>query len=512
MTIEIQTRYGKVAGVREDGLEVFRGIPYAKPPVGPLRFRAPEPPEPWSGLRDASAFGGSAPQNKLALDALPGMDVGPQSEDCLYLNVWTPATDDARRPVMVWIHGGAFVIGSGSQVLYEGSALAKRGDVVVVTINYRLGALGFLHLNDLCGEEVGASPNAGILDQIAALGWVRDHVAHFGGDPENVTIFGESAGGMSVGTLLAAPAARGLFRRAIPQSGAGHHAHTRAVASSVAERFLGELGIAPADAASLREVPVQRILEAQERLMLSAQQDPFEGPGLTLGPVADGHDLPERPIERIRQGSADGVDVLIGSTRDEWKLFAPMDVPLWSLDASGLRARMEHRVPGRDEGGTPFAARLVEAYGKAREGRADTTPRDLFLALETDRMFRLPAVRLAEAQAARGGNVYAYLLEWESPLLGGSLGACHAIDLPFVFGTAEHAELFVGSGPEVARLEERMMDAWLAFARGGDPSCDALGAWPRYDAERRRTMILGPECRVVEDPAGAERAAWEGAI
>ena len=216
---------GWLQGVEEDGIRIFRGIPFAKPPVGERRFRRPEPAEPWAGVRDASRFGPSAPQTKLQIDFLPGMDVGEQSEDCLYLNVFAPAAGGPRRPVLVWIHGGAFTIGSGSQALYDVRPIVRRGDVIVVTINYRLGALGFLHLAELCGEDFADGANAGLLDQIAALGWVRDNIAGFGGDPGNVTIFGESAGGMSVGTLLGMPAARGLFQKAIAQSGAAHSAN-----------------------------------------------------------------------------------------------------------------------------------------------------------------------------------------------------------------------------------------------------------------------------------------------
>ena len=506
MTVTIQTVSGKVAGVRDDGVEIFRGVPFARPPLGKLRFRAPVPPERWEGVRDASEFGGSAPQGRIELDVLPGMDVGRQSEDCLYLNVYTPVADDAQRPVLVWIHGGAFVIGSGSQVLYDGAPLARRGDVVVVTVNYRLGTLGFLHLADLCGEAIGTNPNAGILDQVAALEWVRDNIAQFGGDPANVTIFGESAGGMSVGTLLGLPAARGLFRRAIPQSGAAHNAASRETASKVAELYLGELGVAPADAEKLRELPCEELLEAQGRLLQRLQQEPIEGAALTLGPVVDGDALTKRPIDAIREGSARGVDILVGTNRDEWRLFAAMDPEILTLDDAKLLKDVEQRVPSRDGSGTSHASLLIEAYRKAREGKAGTSPQGLFCAIETDRIFGIPAVRLADAQVAEGERVYAYLVTWESPLLGGMLGACHAVELPFVFGTLEHAELFAGSGPDAKSLEARIMDAWLAFARDGDPG------WEPYDTERRATMFLGRECEVVSAPFEDERRAWDGVI
>jgi len=429
-------------------------------------------------------------------------------EDCLFLNVYTPAADGGRRPVMVWIHGGGFVIGSGSQPVYDGVPLAKRGDVVVVTVNYRLGPLGFLHLADLCPELEGAVGNAGIRDQIAALEWVNENIAAFGGDPENVTIFGESAGGMSVGTLLGAPAARGLFRRAIPQSGAAHNVHTRETATEVARHFLEELGIAPADAAAkLRSVPPDKLLDTHQQTVLKL--------GTSVGllafqPLVDGDALPAPPLDAVRAGHAAGVDLLVGTARDEWKLFGFLDPGLAKLDEAGLVARVAKQVGGEEN-----ATRLVAAYRGAR-GRDAATPQDLYFAIETDRVFRIPAIQLAEAQQRHRDGVYMYLFTWESPMMGGALGACHAIELPFVFGQveAEGAELFVGGGPDAIRLSEQTMDAWLGFARAGDPAHAGLpgGRWPAYEPERRATMRLGPETICDDAPGEAERAAWDGLI
>ena len=322
MTVVVETPSGKLAGREADGVRSFLGIPYAKPPVGPRRFAAPEPAEPWAGVRDAGAFGASAPQLPMILP-LPGMDVGAQDEDCLYLNVYAPAGGAAKKPVMVWIHGGGFVIGSGSQSVYDGSRLARRGDVVVVTLNYRLGALGFLHLAELCPDLAGAVSNPGMRDQVAALEWVQRHIASFGGDPGNVTIFGESAGGMSVGTLLGMPKARGLFQRAIPQSGATHHFHTPEAATQVAEALLGALGVAAKDAARvLRELPAQKLIEAQGQL----QTQPASSLGLLpFQPVVDGDSLPRPALQPVREGARAGVALLAGTTRDEWKLFSLMD-------------------------------------------------------------------------------------------------------------------------------------------------------------------------------------------
>jgi len=501
----VETRYGRIQGHDGDGLQVFQGIPFAAPPVGVRRFAPPAPPEPWAGVRDCTRYGGSAPQPPILLP-LPGMDVGPQSEDCLYLNVWTPACDDARRPVLVWIHGGAFVIGSGSQTIYDGSHLARRGDVVVVTVNYRLGALGFLHTAELC-PDLGGVANCGLRDQVAALEWVGEHIERFGGDPAQVTIFGESAGGMSVGSLLGAPSARGLFARAIPQSGAAHNLHTAETATAAAAHLLETLGTTPAGAARvLREIPSEKLRDAQAQASLSL--------GTRLGllpfqPVVDGDFLPKPPLEAVREGLSAEVGLMIGTTRDEWKLFGFLDPSLQGLDREGLVARLS--------GHTPDPAALVEAYRKAHEAEGlPAEARDLYFALETDRVFRIPAHRLAEAQHAHGAPVYFYRYDWEAGFGGGMLGACHAVELPFVFGATggEGADFFAAVGPEAERMAELTMDTWLAFARSGDPSHPGLpdGRFERWDPERRATLLFARELRHVDDPAGAQREAWRGIL
>ncbi len=512
MGIAVETSAGWLEGIQEEGLQSFRGIPFAKPPLGPLRFAAPEAPDPWSGVRAAREFGPSAPQTEVPLDATFGLRVGGQSEDCLTLNVFTPAADGARRPVMVWIHGGAFTIGSGSQAMYDPRPLVRRGDAVLVSINYRLGALGFLDLAEHGGEGLGATANAGILDQVAALAWVRDHIEVFGGDPQNVTIFGESAGGMSVGTLLGMPAARGLFRRAIAQSGAAHQVNDREEAERVASMWLKELGLAPGSAERLRELPVDAILRAQNRCVATIG---LQWVARAFCPSVDGRTLPEHPFEAIRGGLSRDVPVVVGTTRDEWKLFGLMDPRARELDDVGLQARIEARL-GEPEA-PRRARRLVEAYRKAREGRSSTEPPELFFAIETDRVFRIPAVRLAEAQSANQAHrprTWAYLVCWESPLMGGSLGACHGIDVPFVFGSVGRrgAQRFAGSGPDAERLSARMMDAWLAFARGGDPNHADLPDWAPYDADRRTTLIFDREPGVSLAPYDEERSAWEGLL
>jgi para-nitrobenzyl esterase len=499
---------GRVEGSAEGGLFVFRGLPYARAPQGALRLRAPQPPERWVGVREAKHFGPSAPQTAGRMAALLGAPTETHAEDCLFLNVWTPALDDARRPVLVWLHGGGFTTGSGSQPVYDGSRLARRGDAVVVTLNYRLGALGFLHLPALEREGQGPCANFGLLDQLAALRWVRENIAAFGGDPARVTLFGESAGAMSVGTLLGTPRAQGLFARAILQSGAASNVYDREDGARIAETVMKELGLAPDDVDGLRARSLEAVLAAQDR---AAAQLLGVVPQLPFQPVIDGDLLPRAPLAAIAEGLPRDVSVLIGTNLEEQKLYSPTDPKAQQLDEAGLLRRCRRTLPAAGPDGRALGEHAVEVYRAAREGRHDVSPRELWYAIETDRWFRRPATRLAEQHASHQPATYAYLFTWKSPALGGMLGSCHALDIPFVFGSVEHrlVQRFVGEHPAAVRLSERMQDAWIAFARGGDPSHAGLGDWPRYDAQRRATMLLGEECGVEHAPFEAERAFWE---
>ena len=507
MQVLAETDCGRVAGRQQNGVQIFRGIPYARPPLGPLRFAAPVPAKPWSGVREAFEFGPSAPQNPVMLP-LPGLEVGPTHEDCLSLNVYTPAADGASRPVLVWIHGGGFVIGSGSQSIYDGVPLARRGDVVVVTINYRLGALGFLYLNELCPERPELAANPGLRDQVAALEWVQRNIGAFGGDPSNVTLFGESAGGMSVATLLGTPAARGLFARAIAQSGAAHNVHDPGSASRVAEHFLSQLATSPSDAfTALRNASPARLCAAQQKTMQQL--------GTTLGllpfqPVVDGELLPQAPLAAIQAGAATDVSLLTGTTRDEWKLFRLLDTSLRDLDEARLRERVARLVPSER------VEPLLAAYGDLEARPPDSRHAEALFAFETDRIFRIPALRMAEAQAKHAARTFVYQFNWASPALGGLLGACHAVDLPFVFGVldVEGAKLFAGADAESQRLSGRVMDAWLAFARDGDPSHADLcgGPWEAFDATRRAILLFDRNCELAFAPGEARRVAWEGLL
>lgn len=568
MEVLVETRRGTVRGLAERGVAVFRGIPFARPPVGSLRFGPPAPLDRWTGARDATRFGPAASQNGALIGPVMSLGIGDTREDCLYLNVWTPGADRRRRPVLVWIHGGAFVIGAGSQMLYDGSALARRGDVVVVTINYRLGAFGFLRLRDHFGPRLPATGNEGLLDQVAALEWVRDEIEAFGGDPDRVTIFGESAGAMSCATLLAVPRARGLFHRVILQSGAANFVWPREIAARLADHVIDELGTASPEA--LRALPPERVLAVQRRFFMDlllgeehvlgtlsptgqrvagamflglslarrrfdrlasplsrglvdllkrrarrqgaawspamAPLRPLRTRGLPFQPVVDGDVLPTDPLRAIADGVARHVPILIGTNLDEAKLFAPLDPEASMLDEARLVVRCEETIGGS------LGRRAVEAYRAARAARGEKVePAELWFAIETDRTMRHPAMALATLQAAHQPQTFAYLFTWPSPALGGMLGSCHALDLPFVFGTFAHPLLrpLVGRGPETRALAERIQDTWVAFARTGHPSHASIGDWPGYDGARRRTMVLDRRCRVESAPREPERAFWE---
>jgi para-nitrobenzyl esterase len=498
----VETTLGTVRGAVHDDIHVFKGIPFAAPPIGDRRFRAPQPATPWTGVRDALHYSPVAPQNASPMEQLFGSQKPEQSEaDCLTLNVFTPAADAARRPVMVWIHGGAFVGGSGSTPWYDGTAFAKNGDVVVVTVNYRLGALGFLHLDEIADGFAGSgSGNVGILDQVAALEWVRDNAEAFGGDPNNVTAFGESAGAMSVGTLLGLPAAKGLFAKAIPQSGAAHHARPTEVATDYARRFLELAGVTAdgAGVAKLQELPLEAILDAQARLLPNTAAS-----GLPFAPVVDGIVLPDKPIDAIGAGSAAGIAVLIGTTRDEMKLFSMVDPGLADLDDEKMVKRAAAIV-----GDKARAQQLVDAY---KSTRPDLATRDLWNVLSTDHVFRIPATRLAERQSGLGNSVHMYRFDWATPVFGGQLGACHALEIPFVFDNLDAAgsDMFTGTASaEMRELARVMNEAWYTFARTGSPGSN----WPAYTSSDRKVMRFDLAPEVVDDPDAAEREAWEGVL
>lgn len=481
----VVTTGGAVRGREKRGVLLFAGIPYAAPPVGDRRFGPPEAHEGWSGTRDATRFGPPAPQAGGVLGGMFSMGGVEPSEDCLTLNVQTPAIDDAGRPVMVWIHGGGFTSGTGATPWYDGTALCTRGDVVVVTLNYRLGALGFLHTAGLGGHA--SSGLAGILDQVAALEWVRDNVAAFGGDPDQVTIFGESAGGMSVGVLLGLPAARGLFRRAIAQSGAASNVLDTEAAAHIAAAFCDLAGTADLDA--LRAAPVATLLEAQAALPAALRSEGLEGAvarhgtlalALPLQPVVDGHALPRPPLDAVADGAAAGVDLMAGTTRDEWNLFHLLQGGP-SLDAEVLRRRLASVVG--DEAGDMLAF--------ADRVRPNGSPDDHWCAALTEIVFTRPCRELLAAQAPHA-RTWQYEFTWPTPAFGGALGSCHALEIPFVFHSLDRAgvSVFLGEDPPV-ELADRMCEAWWRFARTGDPRHDGVVGWEPFSADVPSAYELG---------------------
>ena len=490
-----QTSSGKVKGqLGSDGILVFKGIPYARPPVGELRFKPPQPPKPWSDTFKAVMFGPVAPQTKNQIGSASTEE---QSEDCLSLNVWTPGVDDKHRPVMVWIHGGGFTNGSGSDEWYEGSTFSERGNVVVVTLNYRLGALGFLYLAGVGGTDYAESGNLGMLDQVAALKWVRDNIAAFGGDPGNVTIFGESAGSMSVCTLMGMPRAKGLFRRAIAESGALNLANNVNYASGVTRQFMSDAGVT--DMAGLLSLNTKQIIKAQSDL-----SDQEGGVGTPLGPVMDGSVLPEPPLHAIAKGSAANVDFLTGTNLDEVRFWL-ITVPLLAVAPIQTAADF---MPMLSKALGAYTNAIAASY-KARRPKA--TDGDITMAIMTDVMFRVPQIRVVEAQSAQQPKTWMYLFTWPSPVRDGILGACHALELPFVFNHlhAPNTVEFMGNDPP-QKLADIMQDTWIAFAKTGDPNNKSVPNWPAYNTQTRATMLLNVKPSVENDPYSEDRQIWNG--
>jgi para-nitrobenzyl esterase len=496
----VSIKAGKLEGKFENGLYVFKGVPYAAPPTGELRWLPPQPVKAWSGVKSAKKFGAIAPQNPM-VGPIPRVEQS-QGEDCLFLNVWTPGLDNAKRPVMVWIHGGAFTLGSGSDPMYANDHLPRKGNIVHVTINYRLGMLGFLRLKDATGGKIPSTGNEGFLDQVAALKWVKENITAFGGDPNNVTVFGESAGSMSIACLMVMPAAKGLFQKGILESGAGSVAVPKAEANKAGELFLKVTGIKKDDVKAMRALTTAQLLDIDMKMRI-AGAGPGEAMKITATtPVTDGEVIPDFPINLARKGAAKGIATIIGTNLEEWTLFAAMQPGFEKLTEKEMMERLAFVAKGAD------VKKLVEDYRKALQKRGGkVTPAAISSAVQTDAMFRMPALDLVEAQRDNKTPVYNYIFDWKSPVMGGLFGACHGLEIGFVFGT--HDDTFCGAGPDADRLSECIQDAWLAFAKTGSPSCKCMGDWPSYD-DTRLTMMIGKERRVEAAPYEAERVAWSG--
>ncbi|MEV6708514.1 carboxylesterase/lipase family protein [Micromonospora wenchangensis] len=481
---EVRTVAGVLRGRREAGRAVFRGIPYAEPPVGDLRFAAPQPVRGWDGVRQALAFGPPPPQ--------PGaFGTSPQGtgDDWLTLNVWTPDPDPAAGlPVLVWIPGGGYLVGCSGLPEYDGGHLAA-GGTVVVTLNYRLGLEGF-------GQLDGAPANRGLLDQVAALEWVRDNIRAFGGDPDRVTVVGQSAGGGSVAALLAVPRAAGLFRRAVAQSVPGTF-FSPGLAADVTAACAAELGVRPT-LADLSTVPPDRLPAVGQAISAGIVRWRERWGSIThrpipFAPVVDGDVLPATPWRALVDGAARDVDLLVGHTRDEHRLFSLLDGVLGQVTPAQTGTALRMLAPGPDG-----ARRYREAF-------PDATDEQLYELVNADWLFRMPSLHLAEAQLAGGGRAHLYELTWPAPGLGGALGACHGLDVPLVFGnlTSGQPAMLIGDPPPAAahELSGQLRGAWTAFAATGDPG------WPAYDAGRR-TRIFDERSAVVAYPEETSRLLW----
>jgi len=489
--VVVVTTSGPVRGDSEGGVRVFRGIRFAEPPVGSLRFRPPAEPKPWTEVRSALDFAPACPQ-LVSIDPTENNN-SVQSEDCLAVNVWTPAPDTKRRPVMVFIHGGAFIEGSARNRGYDGASLAERGDLVVVSLQYRLGPFGFLELAEIAGPDYTGSGNNGIRDQIAALRWVQKNITRFGGDPSNVTIFGESVGATSVGILLAIPEARGLFHRAILESNsAARVGHDLPRARELARQFLKV-----ADARGiedLRKLSMSQLRSAEERLFATVFGDS------SFGPTWDGVVIPEPAMKMIRDGRGATVPVLLGTNLDEIRFWSTIEeLPLESKPPSLLHTQVAAIVGSR-------ARALIDTYRQA-----DSNYGDAIIHLETDLLFRMTSIRMAEAISDRQPT-YMYLFTYRSTSPVTRYESAHSMELPFVFGSIDELDSidFIGRGANREPLMRQMQQAWIQFARTGDPNHAGLPHWPRYDQKSRATMEFGLESKVVDDPLSAQRSSWDG--
>ena len=488
------TSAGKVRGYKNGAVSVFKGIPYAASTAGANRFMPPRKRESWSGIRDATRLGDKCPQNStpwLMPEEAVSLSTEPMSEDCLHLNVWTTGLRDGRkRPVMVWFHGGGFSSGSGGNTRYEGSHLATRQGVVLVTVNHRLNIFGHLFLADIVGDAFADSGNLGMLDIVAALEWIRDNISEFGGDPGNVTVFGESGGGGKVSTLMAMPAAAGLFHRVIAQSGVSLRQTPREVATSTAKAVLAKLGIQPSEVATkLRSVPQAELLEA-----INTMKPP---PG--FAPVVDGRSLPRHPFDPTAPEVSANVPILLGSNGTEVTFFP--DTPLDPIDEATLHQTLK-RYARLDDAGTD---KLIALYRKTRPKIANEY---LYQIIASDYWLTSAVADQAERKAALGkAPAYVYHFEWESPVRDGKLRSVHSVEIPFVFDNIDLAEPLVGTGPHLAPMAATISGAWARFARTGNPNGKGLPDWAPYSSQSHNVMILDKTCRAENDPRREERLA-----
>jgi len=494
-----ETTSGKIRGTSQDKINAFKGVPYGASTAGSGRFMPPSKPQPWTSVRDTLELGHQAPQ--IASGLIPEVaaveDKGPLGEDCLVLNVWTPSLGAGhKRPVMVWLHGGGYSTGSGGFTIYDGANLARKHDVVTVTVNHRLNVFGFLYLADIGGEKYARASNVGMLDIVAALEWVRDNIAAFGGDPGNVTIFGQSGGGGKVSTLMAMPSAKGLFHRAVVESASAIKGVSRSDATKSAEMILAKLGLKPNQLDELQNLPMDRVLS------INAGGGPAGNQGLRLAPVVDGRTLPSDPFDPTAPELSAKIPLLIGSVETE-VTFMPRQ-QLDPIDDTDLHARVKQAARCDDA----QADKLIEVYRKGRSGISNI---DLYLILASDTSFRAGVRTEADRKAAQAsqGNapVYMYYFTWRSPVRDGKLKAFHTLEIPFVFENVDIGKPMTGTGQDRYALSDKMSRAWVAFARTGNPNHKGLPNWPAFNTDQRATMIFNNECKTINDPGKEERLA-----
>ena len=488
------TASGRVRGTATSGINVFKGVPYGGPTGGKNRFMPPTRPLPWTDVRDALAYGPTAPQ----AIGRARRGVPPEGEDCLVLNVFTPALGSGKRPVMVWLHGGGFSYGTGSDAILEGSNLARTGDVVVVTINHRLNVFGYTYLGEAGGHDFALSGSAGMLDIVQALEWVRDNIDRFGGDPNLVTIFGQSGGGRKVATLMAMPSAKGLFHRAIVESGAVLKLTEKGNAIQTTEMLMTQLGLAKGQVRQLQDVPMTRLLEAYAAI---ADKVSEPEPGTTANsPTVDGKAIPAHPWDPGAPSLSSRIPLMIGYARTEETLYDRPTPETLALDDAGLRKRASARI-GRDP---------EEVIASFRAAHPDATPWDLWILIATDHPRGTYARETARRKAAQGAApAYLYRFDWETPEGGGHMRSPHTIEIPFVFSNIAIAGPLISKMSEAYTLAEKVSASWVSFARTGDPNVASLPTWPAYSAATRDTMLFNNASRVEKDPDRGPRLTME---